>query len=245
MISRLFNVGMEPPYQRSASQLKEKYFGLLHGRGMKKDNPQFQQYAIKAREIEALIEHKYQIVQSSDPFASHTTGGSESWNHGDGVMSDSNNEEGWNEPMEADETLTQPPPMEDSNIVLHAPASTTSTAAAAASSSTAAAAAAAISPPPQQLAPRTPPSRPQSSSSTSSPCSLSFTGKRRRSDLDRLISEALEREEQRRYSMEKAMVMMAAAISAMASNAEAAERRHEAAERRHEQLMALLLARKG
>ena len=202
---------------------------------MKKDNPQFHQYAIKAREIERLIEHKYQIVQSSDPFASHTTGGSESWNHGDGVMSDSNNEEGWNEPMEADETLTQPPPMEDSNIVLHAPAST-AVSASSSSSSTAAAAAAAISPP--RLAPRTPPSHPQSSSSTSSPCSLSFTGKRRRSDLDRLISEALERDEQRRDSMEKAMVMMVAAISAMASNAEAAERRHE-------QLMALLLARKG
>ena len=230
-IAKVFNTNLPQPYQRTEIQLRDKYHSIARARGTA-GNPQLHEFAIKAQQIEELIKRK---SQTAHPLVIHNTegSGSPSLDHGDGDDDDDgyDHEEKLSASTEREEALIQPPAANESDMMFISPS--TSSAAAA------------------LPFPRLAPPPPQSSSSSSSPSSSRITGKRKRDPLDPSIRDidVLDREEKEKQdSLEKAMVMMAAAITALASNAQTIittmASNVEAAERRHEQLMAALLSKK-
>ena len=211
-VTKVFNSNVAPMFHRTDIQLRDKYHSIARARGTT-GNTHLHEFTIKARQIEQLIEQKSQIVQSEDPFTLMST---------DPDGDDGDIEDEWNTSIEAEESLTQSLTENDLNMPSSSSSSSFSAIVDAATTS------------------HTPIASPSpSSTSFSSPSPLRPpTGKRKRGQIDTAIREALEREEQKRDSMDKVMTMMATAITAMATNAQAAERRHE-------QLMALLLAKKN
>ena len=250
IVSTIFNTGMDQPYQRSGTQLKEKFFALSRGRGTT-GNPDLGEHCIRARRIEEEIERSVHVTYSRDPYTitNNNTNNNNDQNEeekdhdSDADDNDNDNEDDDDDAgyvfedsqsaaniLTSDNSLPMLPSIFDASTSSLPPVdSQPSSSASSLNSPTF-----------------------SSSSSSSNPSPLQPKGKRKRQHLETTVREALEKEEANRSAMNQALAAMATAVAAMASQSQASDRRQEEAarrheeaqqrfERRHEELMAILL----